>query len=130
MADKDLSEMSVADLNRILNERQSRVNKLKKKRDSYLEKVQGLEDQIHELEGEGAGAGTGTRPRNEKPLHDYVTDILGRHKKGLALADLAEKVLKAGYKTNSSNFNNTVYQCVYKSDEIDRDEKSGNYVIA
>lgn len=131
MSEQTHGDMSVAELQRLLNNRKLAVNKMRRKRDGYLEKAAALDAQIKEIEGEGSATNgrTGARQQNEKALHVYVREILGKHKKGLPLADLAEKVLKAGYKTNSVNFNNTVYQCVYKAEDIQKDE-AGNYYLA
>jgi hypothetical protein len=67
------------------------------------------------------------RPRNAKTLIESVTETLAKHKKGLRLRDLANKLLESGYKTSSANFKNTLYQCLYHSDKIVHDAKAHTY---
>jgi hypothetical protein len=48
------------------------------------------------------------RPKNTKPLQDYIMEVLQKNPKGLRVREIADAVLKAGYKTNSDNFYNIV----------------------
>jgi hypothetical protein len=58
-----------------------------------------------------------------------VDGILVKSKKGLSLPDLASKVTESGYKSNSRNFKNVVYRCVYNSENIVHDAATGCYRI-
>ncbi len=130
---KSASDLSVAELERILSSRKSKLDSLTKKKTKLQKDLTFVEKQISQLVGrQSAAAAVGRRkvlkrPKNAKPLSQCVTEILGKNKKGLTLAGLAEKVLELGYKTNSSNFNNVLYQCLYNSESFFHDEKSGCY---
>ena len=130
---KASAEMSVAQLERLLSSRKAQLENLKMKRTRLQRELERVEKRITTLEGSSKTAisrrrrRSRKRPRNAKSLHEFVLEILGKNKKGLELAPLAQEVLAAGYKTNSKDFNNVVYQCVFKSKVMVRDEKSGRY---
>ena len=104
--------------------------------------VQLLDDVDTEIEGHigGAGvvakstatvrrAGTGKprrvtrkRPVNDKPLADYIDAVLKGKK--LTKEQIADQVCEQGYKTNSANFPNTVYQALYNSPKYRYDSES------
>jgi len=120
-------QLSVAEIHQLLRQQQSKVNALQKRREKLAEQLADVEQQIAELTGEDGG---GTRFKNEKSLEEVIIDVLGKNKKGLGLAELTDAILKTGYRSSSSNFKNVVYQNVYKSEAVTRDEKSGRYVLA
>ena len=133
---KSASDLSVAELERILSSRKSRLDSLTKKKTKLQKDLTRVEKEITQLVGRQSAAAAGgrrkvlKRPKNAKPLSQFVTEILSKNKKGLTLAGLAEKVLESGYKTNSSNFNNVLYQCLYNSESFFHDEESGCYRLA
>jgi len=121
---------SVAELENALSQQKKRLRTLERRRENLLQKIEAVDEEIAQLRGtSGTDGRHGPRAKNDKPLRAYVIEVLGRYKKGLPLAKLADKVREAGYQSNSSKFNNTVYQCTYHSDEITRDPDSGNYVL-
>ena len=131
---KSRSELSVADLQRMLERKQSRLAALLKKRQSLQKTLATVEKQIAALEGSKSRSGTqkrrrkpGRRVKNARPLHVVVTEILSKTKAGLKVADLAEKVAATGYKSKSANFKNVVHQTLYNSDNIVRDKQTGKY---
>jgi chromosome segregation ATPase len=132
---KNTKDLSVADLQRLLDDRKSQLNDLHKQRDKLYSDLANVEQRINSLRGRGKvyGAGRGRkaakRPKNSKSLRDVVTELLTKNKKGFTLAKLMEKVLKSGYKSNSSDFKNVLYQCLYNADEFTHDAKTGKYVI-
>lgn len=69
------------------------------------------------------------RTRNKMSLRKYVAAILTQYDDGLTLADLAEKVKKAGYVSHSRNFRNVLYQCLYNADDIEHRPETGTYVL-
>ncbi len=129
--------LSLADLERLLNSRKTQLEGLLRKKDRLASDLASVEGEIDSLEGRGSGrgvvrstrAGTGKRPKNAKSLSDTVVEILTKNKKGFSLAKLADKVLATGYKTNSSDFKNVLYQCLYNSKKIAHDENSGTYKL-
>ena len=125
-------ELSVAVLERLLTKRRSLLDTLTRRRDQLRKNLEKIEHRIASLAGRnGGGPGKVTRrrkrPKNAKPLHQVVTEILSKSKTGFPLAKLAQKVLASGYKSNSSNFTNVLYQCLYNDSKIVHDGKTGNY---
>ena len=120
-------QMSVSELHQLLQKQQRRVGTLQKRREKMLEDVKAIDQEIAHLTG---GETSNVRFRNEQSLEKVIIDVLSKNKKGLGLAELAAAVEKTGYQSASSNFKNVVYQNVYKSELITKDEKSGKYVLA
>lgn len=79
----------------------------------------------------------GGRPKgttgNKKGSREYAMEVLAKHPEGLSLTDLADRVLKAGYQTNSNNFSQSLYQVLYndrkKGKNFDVDEQSGKWKL-
>jgi len=131
---KARNELSVADLQRLLERKQARLAALLKKRQSLQKTLAKVEKQIAGLEGSKSRSGTqkrrrkpGRRVKNARPLNVVVTEILSKTKAGLKVADLTVKVLATGYKSKSANFKNVVHQTLYNSDKIVRDKVTGKY---
>lgn len=128
---KSVQELSVADLERLLRERRVRLERLLKRKSRLEKELSEINDQISSLQGAGTlpgGLRKGVRrPRNAKPLHRVVLEILAGNKKGYGLSELAERVLATGYKTSSSDFKNVLYQCLYNSPQIEHEEATGKY---
>ena len=122
---------SVADLERILDERKSQLQELAKRRDAAQKELDKIDAEIQEIVGEGGTIGRLRRRRrrvkNDRSLRAVVLEILGKNKKGFTLADLAGKVTETGYKSSSKNFRNVLYQCLYNTEGIVHDEASGCY---
>jgi hypothetical protein len=124
--------LTVAQLEKILQKRRAKLDALIAKRTRLLKQLAQLEAQIVAIGGvvaEQARTRTARRrPKNTKTLIVAVRDVLSQHKKGLTLRDLAEKLLASGYKTSSTNFQNTLYQCLYhNSDKLAHDPKNHTY---
>lgn len=116
--------LSVAELQQMLKKQQSRMNQLQKRRERLIEQIQEIDTEIAEISG---GGETGNvRFRNSQSLEEVICDVLAKNKKGLGLAELTAAVEKTGYQSGSNNFKNVVYQNVYKSEHVTRDEKTGN----
>lgn len=125
--------MSVADLERILDERKSLLHQLARRRDAIQKELDKITSEIHGIVGitvatgrRGPVAGQ-KRPKNNVPLRDVIQQVLSKNKKGLTLSDLSAKVLEAGYKTNAKNFSNMVYQNIYNSEGVSLDAETGLY---
>lgn len=122
-----LQDLTVAELERMLDSRKSKLSSLFKKREKVLKELGQIDEDIKGLQGRG-GYGLGRkRPRNEKSLRAVVHDVLAANKNGFALDPLSKKVLSSGYQSNSSNFKNVLYQCLYNTKEFIHDEQSGTY---
>ena len=129
---KAAREMTVSDLERLLDTKKTQLNAALKKRATFLKDLEQVEKRIRELEGKPRTTRKKTRrvrrrARNKVPLPAVVTEILAKSKKGLSLSELREKVLATGYKSNSANFKNVLYQCLYNSKKFIHDEKTKTY---
>jgi len=127
---KAAKNLSVADLEKLLLTRKSQVDGLIKRREKLKKDLDSVEQRISAIQGHASASPTRKtvkRPMNPKSLRTYVTEVLAKTKNGFPLAKLAEKVIAAGYKTNSANFRNVLYQCLYNAKTIVHDEKTGNW---
>lgn len=127
-------EMTVAQLERALEKKRSRLEMLTTKREHLQRLLARTEAQITSLAGRAAADG-GTvrrrrkRPKNTQSLRACVLDLLSRSKKGLTIAELHDRVQAAGYKSKSRNFRNVLYQCLYNADEVSQDKETGKYML-
>ena len=145
--------INVAELEKMLDQRKSLVQELGKKREALHKQLAEIEEQLTAIVGgqamsavKGTGARRGrppgsgnkkprgskkrgSRPKNERSLRDVISDILGKSKKGLTLEELVPKVVEAGYKSNSTNFSNMIYQNIYNSEGIAKDPSTGCYSL-
>lgn len=130
---KSVNQMSVAELEKALSARRERIDSLMADRDQILRELDKVEGKIRDLGGSFSGRRAqgrrGPRAKNEKPLWGYVEDILGRSKRGVTIEELEKKVLASGYKTNSNNFRNVIYQCLYHAEEVSHDSSTGRYIL-
>ena len=134
MATAENRQLSVIQLQRLLERRSSELTRLERTRVKLRKQLANVEGKITAVGGAESARKAGPKRRkghkrhkNEKSLKVLVTEILGQSKKGLTLKQLTDKVLSTGYKTSSSNFPNTVYQAVYNSEGVSFDEASGLY---
>lgn len=110
-------DLTVVQLERLLERKQSKLDGLVKRRDRLQKQLASVEGKIGAVGGiqrDGTGRRkVRRRPKNDQPLIAVVIDVLAKHPKGLTLKELAAKVLATGYKTFSDKFENTLYQCLY-----------------
>ena len=126
---KTSGEMSLAELEQLMNAKKSQIDTLLRKKERIQEQLDEVDRQIADISGGMAGyGGIGSRPRNAKSLHTTVIELLKKSKKGMALSELADAVMATGYKSTSKNFKNVLYQCLYNASDITHDDDSGKYV--
>lgn len=123
--------LSLADLEKLVEERRASVEALLKKRELLSESIEKLDAEIQDFLTTGRSRRRGSRKRakNESSLRTVVLEVLTKNKKGLSLQDLADQVKVSGYKSHSRNFKNVVYQCLYNTDTIVHDNSTGLYRI-
>jgi hypothetical protein len=113
------ADMTVAQLERMLERKRSRLDGLFKRRDRLQKQLASVDGKIGAIGGvqldDARRRKIRRRPKNDKPLIAVVIEVLAKHPKGLMLKELAEKVLATGYKTFSDKFENTLYQCLYNN---------------
>lgn len=120
--------VSIADLERQLEERRNQVQELYQQRERVQEELERIDAELQHIAAGGSVRRT-KRPRNSVSLKALVPQILGKHKKGLSLDDLVAKIRESGYASHSAKFKNVVYQNLYNSEVIDRDTKTGLYKL-
>ena len=125
------ANISVAELEKLLLVRKNQLEELLQRKSQLQAQLHDVDQEIARMQGNrSTSTGVATpraRTMNDKSLREYVLLILGKSKRGMSLADLSEKVLAAGYRTESHNFRNVLYQCVYNSKDVYHDEKTGTY---
>lgn len=116
------ANLSIQDLEKELQQQKRRLGQLQKRRQQVAKELDAIDREIHDLEGGGTGRSgkkatekkapkrgrRRRRPKNTKPLQDYIVEVLQKNPKGLRVREIADAVVKAGYKTNSDNFYNIV----------------------
>ncbi|HEX8912186.1 MAG TPA: hypothetical protein VF796_07480 [Humisphaera sp.] len=135
--------MNIAELQRILNDRQKQLNKLVRKREKAQRTVDAIDAEIAKLSGGEfavgggggggngrAGGGRGSRARNDRPLPDYIEDAMKAHGKPMRVGEIVDAVRAAGYKSNSAAFKNIVNQQLIKERKRFAQVERGIYGLA
>ncbi len=126
------ANISVAELERILLSRKQQLEELQQRKAILLAELGRVDEEIASMQGarrtltDSVSVRT-NKPINSKSLREYVLEILGRSRRGMSLSDLSAKVLAAGYRTESHNFRNVLYQCLYNTKDIYHDDATGTY---
>ena len=123
---------SIAELERLLEEKKAKLQDLLQARDRLQKQIDDLDAQIQDaasVDGPLTRRRGRKRLKNESSLKAVVLQVLGKNKKGLSLAALEAAVLATGYKSSSHNFRNVLYQAIYNSADTVRDESSGLYKL-
>jgi hypothetical protein len=142
----DSPELSVAALERLLNQKREKLQRLEAARIGMAEKLAALDGEIAALRGKGWSAsnepaapaaqkaGKKAKPgrrmkrgENALPLREVVRGILQQHKAGLTLKELADEVLATGYQSSSNNFKNVLYQSIHNAKLVKLDKKTHKY---
>jgi hypothetical protein len=129
------TNLTIAQLQRVLNEKQSELNKLHRQRNQLQKKLNLLDRQIERVgggtngfrSGRGVGGG-GTRARNEHSLLDTMEKVLRDAGKPLKVGAIMEGVLATGYHSNSDNFRGIVNQTLIKDKRFGQVER-GTYEL-
>lgn len=126
-------DLTVAQLERLLERKRRRLEALVKRRDKLQKELFKVEELILSIGGvarEGLQPRRRKRPKNTKTLLKAATEVLAQNKKGVTIKELAAKILEGGYRTASDNFENTVYQVIYNNrDKISHDAKTKTYKL-
>ncbi|MBC8443407.1 hypothetical protein H8D79_01635 [PVC group bacterium] len=125
------SKMSIAALEKVLQETKSKVDALKQKRESLLKKVKDVEKQIAAMEGAPLGPQEAAAPkvargggrRNKVSLIQVCVDVLAKSGEVMTVGELAEGVAAAGYKSKSKDLKPLIYSQIYGESRIVRPER-------
>jgi hypothetical protein len=126
-----LRDLTVAQLEKLLQAKKSKLEDLVVKRDKLRTELSNLDQQIRGLGGEESPEGEdaprrrgrpkgsknkarrGTRVKGQKSLKVWVHEELLKAKKGLTIDELIAAVEAAGYKSKADKFKNVMYQCLF-----------------
>ncbi len=123
-ADSELSAIPAARLQAELGRRQRHVRTLMRRHERLLDSAHALKAEIAALGGSISGvtakspAAIGPRPRNKLNLVQALTRVLAH--KPMRVAEAADAVLKAGYRTTSPSFRQIVNITLIRSGEFAR----------
>ena len=115
--------LNIAELQRILGERKKEVDKRVRRREKLQRQIDAIDVEISKLSGgevsggrstNGSAGGPGSRARNDRPLPDYIQDVLAENGKPMRVGEIVDGVEKKGYKSNSASFKNIVNQMLIK----------------
>jgi len=126
-------ELTIPELERMLEQRRSTVAKLQKKRAVLQSKLDALDHQIAAVGGGSAAAGiapsrtAGGRVRNTASLGESIAAVMDG-KGPMTVGDILDGVLAGGYRSGSSNFRGIVNQTLIK-DKRFQSAGRGSYVM-
>lgn len=118
--------LAIADLQRMLDQRQSELKRLARRRAELERELAGVDREIEKIAGRGGAGGRrggGGRARNSKSLIDTLEDVLRSKGAPMGVGDIVEAVLATGYRSNSANFRGIINQQLIK--ERKRFQKAG-----
>ena len=125
---KSAGSLSVAELERILEDRKVRAIELSKRREELQKEIDEIDRQILDLMGDNRVVRRRRkRQKNDKSLRSHVKELLGKSRKGYSMSDLTTKIMESGYKSSSRNFRNVLYQCLYNTEGVTFDQGTGCY---
>jgi hypothetical protein len=129
---KAVRNLSISDLERLLNSRRSQISKLETKRAKVLRKLKGIEDDIISLGGTVGGSVrvTGSvRASNTQTLPEVILQVLKGKASGMKVAEIVAASLAAGYQTKSDNFRSIVNQTLIKDKRFTKTGERGVYAL-
>jgi hypothetical protein len=127
------TNLTIAQLQRVLNDKKAELDKLHKQRSQLQKKMNVLDRQIERVNGgavglRGLGGGGGTRARNEHSLLDTIENVLRSAGKPLKVGDIMDGVVATGYRSGSANFRGIINQTLIKDKRFGQVER-GTYEL-
>ncbi len=123
-----LQRVSTDVLMREVARREREAGKLVQERERLLARIEEIDSELAAFGEVPAGPGAttrvakkrggkrGPRPKNSVTLEEAIVQTLGG--KTMGVTEIAQAVLKSGYKTNAENFRTMVNQTLLRSDKI------------
>lgn len=105
------TEMSLAQLEKLMNSRRKDLAKLTRQRQKVQKKLDAIDEKIAAI---GGSAGGGRRARNAMSLQDLIHQVLSKANGAMSVGDILNKVNAAGYRSNSANFRGIINQTLIK----------------
>ena|SRR5687767_9264817 len=108
--------LNVAQLQQLLQRRQSELSKLERKRATLSRRLDVIDRRIAEIGGgmNGRRGGGRGRARNDQSLVEVIHGVLTKAGEAMRVSDIADAVRKAGYQSSSPNFRSMVNQQLIK----------------
>ena len=130
------TNLTIAQLQRVLNEKQSELNRLHRQRENLQRKLDLIDRQIERVDGGGGGTngtrrgggGGGKRPRNEHSLLDTIEAVLRKGGKPMKVQEILDGVMASGYRSGSANFRGIINQTLIKDKRFGQVER-GTYEL-
>lgn len=120
-------ELSIAQLEKMLDDRRSKLESLEKKRAKLARRLDSIDAQINGLGG--AARARGGRVRNKMSLNDSIVAVLKKAGGNMKVADIVHGVLRGGYNTRSPNFRGIVNQALIKDKRFAKTGIRGSYLL-
>lgn len=110
------TNLTIADLERIIERRRSQVSELTRERDRIQRQLDAIDGKIRELAGKGGAEGTGRRRRavNGKSLITTLEEVLEKSGRPMKVGEILDAVLKTGYQSHASNFRGLLNQTLIR----------------
>ena len=111
------TNLTIAQLQRVLNDKQSELNKLHRQRANLQRRMDLIDRQIERLGGSVGGrrgGGRGTRARNDQSLVEVIESVMRGSGKPMRVGEIVDAVQAGGYRSNSANFRGIVNQTLIK----------------
>ena len=124
-----LDSMTIAQLEGLLSSRRTRLNQLARDRKKAQSRLDAIDKQIAQLSGRVSGMGGGSRVRNEVSLVQAMQNVLKDAGKPMRVGEIADSVMRGGYRSNSANFRGIVNQTLIKERKNFQSAGRGLYQI-
>ena len=122
------NNFNIAQLERVLEEKRSELDKLRRQRSEIQKKLNQIDRQIERVGGgmngsrRGAGGGGG-RARTAKSLLDTLEAVLREGGRPMKVAEIMDGAIASGYRSGSANFRGIVNQTLIKDKRFGQVER-------
>jgi IS30 family transposase len=125
---KSVSNLTISDLEQLLNRSRSKISKLEKKRAKVSRKLEAIDAQIASLGG-SSSAGRAVRHSNGQSLAEVIHQVLKSKGSAMRVVDIAGACVDAGYHSTSDNFRSIVNIALIKDKRFVKTGERGVYVL-
>jgi hypothetical protein len=123
----NVNGFSIVQLEKMLDERRSRIGSLQRKRSRFQRQLDAVDVQISALGG--SGRARGARPRNKVTLNEAIVAVLKKSVGPMKVSDIARNARDSGYSSSSSNFRVIVNQALIKDKRFAKAGVRGTYLL-